>query len=144
MAAGPWLFTDASIASMLDGTFNVDGDTFKMALHISTGTQPAAGTTAWSALSDSQCTDTGYTAGGEACDLGVTGTDPVTVDIGTDPVWTAGAGGITAKWAVIYEVGGNVLCYCLLESGGANVTATEGNTLTVAAHTSGVFTVAKV
>jgi len=32
------------------------------------------------------------------------------------------------------------LCYCLLEAGGADVTVTTGNTLTVAAHASGVFT----
>jgi hypothetical protein len=45
-----------------------------------------------------------------------------------------------ARFAAIYEVGGRVLCYCLLDSTPANVTATAGNTLTVAANASGVFT----
>jgi len=58
-------------------------------------------------------------------------------------VWTATGGPITAKWAVLYEVGGDVVCYCLLESGGADVTATDGNTLTVTPHASGIFTLAK-
>jgi hypothetical protein len=35
-----------------------------------------------------------------------------------------------------------VFAYCLLDSAPANVTATTGNTLTVAAHASGVGTVA--
>ncbi len=47
-----------------------------------------------------------------------------------------------ARFAVIYESGGNVLCYCLLDSSPADVTATTGNTLTVAANASGVFTLA--
>lgn len=64
------------------------------------------------------------------------------MDISTDPVWTASGGSITARFAVIYEVSGNVLCYCLLDSTPADVTATTGNTLTVAAHSSGVFTLA--
>ena len=52
------------------------------------------------------------------------------------------AASITARFAVIYEVAGNVLCYALLDSTPADVTATTGNTLTVAAHASGVFTLA--
>ena len=65
------------------------------------------------------------------------GTTTVTVDIATDPVWTASGGSIVARFAAIYEVSGDVLCYCLLDSTPANVTATTGNTLTVAAHASG-------
>jgi hypothetical protein len=43
---------------------------------------------------------------------------------------------------VIYESGGDVLCYCLLDSTPADVTATTGNTLTIALHASGIFTLA--
>jgi hypothetical protein len=84
----------------------------------------------------------GYTTGGIAITLTLAGTTTVTVDISTDPVWTASGGSITARFAVIYEVGGNVLCYALLDSTPADVTATTGNTLTVAANASGVFTLA--
>ena len=66
----------------------------------------------------------------------------MTVDDPADAVWTASGGSITARFAVIYESGGNVLCYCLLDSTPADVTATDGNTLTVALNASGIFTLA--
>jgi hypothetical protein len=59
-----------------------------------------------------------------------------------DPVWTASGGSITARFAVIYEVSGTVLCYCLLDSTPADETATNGNTLTVTPNASGIFTLA--
>ncbi len=61
---------------------------------------------------------------------------------GTAPVWTAGSANLTAKYAAIYEVGGYVLCFCTLDSGGADVTATNGNTLTVGSTGGTVFTLA--
>jgi hypothetical protein len=57
-------------------------------------------------------------------------------------VWTASGGSITGKWAVIYEVAGNILLYCTLDSGGADVTATAGNTLTITPNASGLYTLA--
>ena len=65
--------------------------------------------------------------------------DRVTVDC-TDATWTASGGSIVARYAVIYEVGGNVLCYCLLDSTPADVTVTDTNTLTVTINASGLFT----
>jgi len=114
-----------------------------MALHLSTGTQPSATIVAWSELDSSEHANAnGYEDGGIAVALTLAGTTTVTVDVTTDPVWTASGGSIVARWAVIYEVGGNVLCYCLLDSAPADVTVTTGNTLTVAAHASGIFTLA--
>ncbi len=142
-AAGAWLFTDAGRTSLLDGTFDIDSDTWKMALHLSSGTQPAAGTTDWAGLDSSEHANAnGYLDGGKSIALSLSGTTTVKVDIDSDPVWTASGGSIVARWAVIYEVAGDVLCYCLLDDTPADVTATTGNTLTVAAHTSGVFTLA--
>ena len=142
MTAGPWTFTNAALTSILDGTFAIGTDTFKVALHTSSGTQPGASTTTWAGLSTSEVgtTNTGYTAGGEAVTLTLTGTTVKTVDFDTDPVWTAGSAGLTARWAVIYEVGGNVLCYSLLDDAPADVSVSDGNTLTVAANASGLFT----
>jgi hypothetical protein len=141
MAAGPWTFPDASRAKLLDGTFDVADDTFKMALFLSTSNLGTA-TTTFAGVTNEHAANNGYSAGGIAVDLTVSGTTTVTVDIATDPVWTASGGSIVARFAAIYEVGGDVLCYCLLDSTPANVTATTGNTLTVAAHASGVFTLA--
>jgi hypothetical protein len=142
MAAGSWTFTNGGRTSLLDGTFDIDSDTWKMALFLSTSNIGASSTTFAGLTNEHGTTNTGYTAGGNAITLTLSGTTTVTVDIATDPVWTAGSAGITARFAVIYEVGGNVLCYCLLDNTPADVTATSGNTLTVAAHSSGVFTLA--
>jgi hypothetical protein len=139
MPAGAWVFTNTGRTSLLNGTFDIDSDTWKMALFLSTSNIGAASTT-YAGLTNEHANANGYTTGGASIALTLSGTTTVTVDITTDPVWTASGGSIVARFAVIYEVGGNVLCYCLLDSAPADVTVTTSNTLTVAASGSGVFT----
>lgn len=139
MAAGAWTFTDGGRTKLLDGTFDIDTDSYKCALFLSTSNIGAASTT-YAGLTNEHANANGYTTGGISVTLTLAGTTTVTVDVGTDPVWTASGGSITARFAVIYEVGGNVLCYCLLDSTPADVTATDGNTFTVQVNASGVFT----
>ena len=142
MAAGTWTFTDAGRTDLLNGTFDLDTDTFLMALFLSTSNIGAASTT-YAGLTNEHANANGYTTGGQSLgSLTLSGTTTVTVDETTNPVWTASGGSITARFAVIYESGGRVLCYCLLDSTPADVTATDGNTLTVTFHASGVFTLA--
>ena len=141
MSAGSWLFTNTGRTSLIDGTFDIDSDTFKMALFLSTSNL-GAGSTTYASVTNEHANANGYLTGGKSITLVLSGTTTVKVDISTDPVWTASGGAITARFAGIYEVAGNVLVYCLLDSTPADVTATDGNTLTVAAHTSGVFTLA--
>jgi hypothetical protein len=141
MAAGAWTFPDSARTDLLNGTFDLDTDTWKMALFLSTSNIGAASTT-YAGVTNEHANGNGYTTGGIAITLTLSGTTTVTVDIQTDPVWTASGGSIVARFAAIYAVGGRVLCYCLLDSTPANVTATTGNTLTVAANASGVFTLA--
>jgi hypothetical protein len=131
MAAGAWTFTNGARTDITDGTLRIAADTYKMALFLS-----------YAGVTNEHANANGYTTGGISVDLTLAGTTTVTADIATDPIWTASGGSIVARFAVIYEVGGNVLCYCLLDSTPADVTATSGNTLTVAAHASGVFTLA--
>jgi hypothetical protein len=141
VAAGAWTFPDSARTDLLNGTFDIDSDTWKMALFLSTSNIGAASTT-YAGVTNEHANNNGYTTGGIAITLTLAGTTTVTVDISSDPVWTASGGPIVARFAVIYEVGGRVLCYCLLDDTPANVTATDTNTLTVAAHASGVFTLA--
>ena len=141
MAAGTWIFPNSARTDLLNGTFDIDTDSYKCALFLSTSNIGAASTT-YAGLTNEVAQANGYTTGGIAVVLTLAGTTTVTVDIQTDPVWTASGGSITARFAVIYEVGGRVLCYALLDSTPADVTATDGNTLTVAASASGVFTLA--
>jgi len=141
MAAGAWTLTNGGRTSLLDGTFDIDSDTHKMALFLSTSNIGAASTT-YAGLTNEHANENGYTTGGESVTLTLSGTTTVKVDVDTDPIWTASGGSIVARFAVIYEVSGNVLCYCLLDSTPADVTVTTGNTLTCAAHTDGVATLA--
>ncbi len=141
MAAGSWAFTNTGRTSLLDGTFDIDTDTWKMALFLSTSNIGAASTT-YAGLTNEHANANGYTTGGNTIVLTLSGTTTVTVDISSDPVWNASGGSIVARFATIYEVSGRVLVYALLDSAPADVTATNGNTLTVAAAVQGVMTLA--
>ena len=139
MAASAWAFTNGGRTSLLNGTFDIDSDTWKMALFLSTSNL-GSGSTTYAGVTNEVANGSGYTTGGESVTLTLSGTTTVTVDITTDPVWTASGGPITARFAAIYEVSGNILVYSTLDNTPADVTATDGNTLTVAANASGVFT----
>jgi len=142
MAAGAWTFPDGARTRLLNGTFDLDTDTFLMALFLSTSNIGAA-TTTYAGVTNEHANGNGYTTGGISMGpLTLSGTTTVTVDDPADAVWTASGGSITARFAVIYESGGDVLCYALLDSTPADVTATDGNTLTVALNASGIFTLA--
>ena len=136
MAAGAWQWTDSSRAKFFNGQFDVDTDALKCALFLSTSNIGAASTT-YAGVTNEHANANGYTTGGIACTGAVTGTTTVTLDSTTNPVWTASGGSITARFAVLYEVGGDVICYCLLDSTPADVTATSGNTLTLTFHANG-------
>jgi len=139
MAAGAWTFTNAGRTSLLDGTFDIDSDTWKCALFLSTS-NIGAGSTTYAGLTNEHAGNNGYTTGGIGITLTLSGTTTVTVDIATDPVWTASGGSIVARYAVIYEVSGVVLCYSVVDDTPADKTATDGNNFTVAANALGVFT----
>ena len=142
MAAGNWTFPDGARTRLLDGTFDLNTDTFLMALFLSTSNLGAA-TTTYAGVTGEHANANGYTTGGISMGpLTLAGTTTVTVDDPADAVWTASGGSITARFAAIYESAGDVLCYCLLDSTPADVTATTGNTLTVALNASGIFTLA--
>ena len=142
MAATVWTFTNEGRTLLLNGTFDLDTDTFLVALFLSTSNIGAASTT-YAGVTNEHANANGYTTGGVSIGaLTLAGTSTVTVDDPADVVWTASGGSIIARFAVIYESGGRVLCYCTLDDTPADVTATNGNTLTIAFHSSGIFTLA--
>ena len=141
MAAGNWTFTNTTRTKFLNGQFVWNADSLKIALFLSTSNIGAASTT-YAGVTNEVAAANGYTTGGITASPGtLAGTTTVTADITTDPVWTASGGSITARFAVLYEVAGDVVCYCLLDSTPADVTATTGNTLTISTP-SGIFTLA--
>ena len=140
MAAGTWTFTNAGRTSLLNGDFDLDTDTFLIALFLSTSNIGASSTT-YAGLTNEHANANGYTTGGISLGtLDLSGTTTVTVDDSSTPTWTASSGSIVARLAVIYKASGNVLCYCLLDDSPADVTATDTNTLAINFNASGVFT----
>lgn len=138
MAAGAWVTPNAARTSLLDGTFDLDSDTFKMALFLSTS-NIGSGSTTYAALTNEHANGNGYATGGESVTLSLSGTSTVTIDC-TDVTWTASGGPITARYAVVYEVGGRVLAFALLDDTPGDVTATDGNPLEIVISASGLFT----
>ena len=62
-AAGSWTFTNGGRTRLLNGTFDIDTDTFKIALFQSTSNIGAASTT-YAGLTNEVASANGYTTGG--------------------------------------------------------------------------------
>jgi len=143
MAAGAFVLTNTARTKIMNGQFDLDTDTYKMALFTSASNLSTASTTYAGVTSEVGTTNTGYTTGGiTVSPLVLSGTTSVTVKVTTNPVWTAGSANLIAKWVALYESGGDVVCFATLDSGGADVPTTSGNTLTVDCTTGPIFTVA--
>ncbi|PVB19727.1 hypothetical protein [Mycobacteroides abscessus] len=130
MTAGNWTFTNGGRTRLLNGTFDIDSDTFRVALVTSTS-NIGPSTTTWAGVTNEVANGNGYTTGGIAVTLVLSGTTSVTASFSSNPTWTASGGSITARWAVLYELGGDVLCYVLLDNTPADVVTTNGNSLTI-------------
>lgn len=151
MAAGKWKVYDLAKLRLADGTFDMDNAALglTMALFLSTSNAEtlSVGTGVYGDLTNEHANANGYTTGGIALTgetwLNAAGTS--TFDC-NDVVWTASGGSIVARFAVIYcnatvnTIVKPLLCVSLLDVTPANVTATTGNTLTIAINASGVFT----
>lgn len=144
MAAATITFYNDFREALGDGRIDLDNDTFKLALCTSSYTPNAETHTGYSDLTNEVANGNGYTTGGETL-TSVTWTQStatVTFDA-DDVVWTASGGSITARYAILYDdtdTNDCLVAYILLDSAPADVTATDGNTLTVAWNASGIFT----
>jgi hypothetical protein len=144
MAAGIWTPTNSTRTDILAGNV-APGSGYKVAL-VTSGSNISPSSTTWAAVTSEVGTvSTGYATGGIAVTLVNAGTTSVALYFSSNPVWTAGTANLTAHWAVLYKVGGDVVAFCLLDAGGADVTVTSTNTLTVNSNNSAgnpVFTLA--
>lgn len=122
-----------------DGTFDLDGDTLKIALFTSSYT-PDATDIVFADLS-SEVSGTGYTAGGATLASPTWNRSGGTATLdAADPQWTTAS--FTARYAVVYKSGtANALVnplICLLDFG-SDKTVTSG-TFTVSFNASGILT----
>ncbi|MFP1634077.1 hypothetical protein ACLB6G_20295 [Zhengella sp. ZM62] len=135
MAAGTFTLYDHVAEIIGDGSIDLDNDTFKIALVTSSYTPSAAHTT-WSQVSSNEVADgNGYTTGGASlASVTWAQTSGAAKFDSNDQVWTASGGSIAARYAVIYDdtsATDLLLGYLLLDTTPADLTATDGNTLTV-------------
>lgn len=150
MAAGPWVtYDNAQELFGLDhgGLANL---TFKIALFTSSSNANTGTHEEYGDLDNEVAAGNGYTTGGEEiADIAWSETSGTAALTWTTPVvWTASAGNIVARFAVVYidgTVGGftdPVVARCLLDSTPADVTVTPPNTLTINPGT-GILTLAR-
>ena len=134
---------------LLDGTLDLNTNTFKVTLHSSAYTPNAATHSVLAHTTGELATANGYTNGGKLL------VNPsLTNSLGTvkwnadNLVWTASSGSIVARYAVISAIGtlngttNPLIAYITLnDNGGAqDVTVTDGNTLTLQWNTNGILT----
>ena len=146
MPAGNFIVFNRSKLKLGNGTFDLDTQTFKMALTTSSQALAATfvGTSTdcrYADLTAEVASGGGYTTGGKTLSATWTqATGTITFDC-DDQAWTSST--ITAKYAVIYADNTNddLLCFVDLDTGGGSVSTVSG-TLTVTINASGVFTLA--
>ena len=144
MAAGAWNVYDKFPLYMGDGTIDMDGDTFHVALFLSTSN---AATLTNDELGDltNEVSGSGYARDTSNTISWSESSGVITFDITTDPQYTASGGSITARFGVIFDdtpssPADPLVAECLLDSTPADVTVTDGNTLTIQIAAAGVFT----
>jgi len=150
MAAGKWKLYEIAKEAIAKGLIDLDSDTFRINLYLDTSnadTLAKATIANMSQITNQVATAFGYTQNAKGVTLSVVESGGVvTVDETTNPVWTANGGSITARFAVIYKyvddtpANNTPLAVCLLDTTPADITATDGNTLTITMNVSGVFT----
>ena len=139
MTAAAWTPTNSSITKLFNGQFDIDSDSWKVALFLSTSNIGASSTT-YAGVTNELANGSGYTTGGVAVTLVLSGTNPVKIDFSVDPVWTASGASLTFRYGVLYEVGGDVLAYSLLDTTPADTVVVDGNEYTLRAHaTNGIL-----
>lgn len=143
MAASITLY-DSWVQKMLEATNLATPDTFKVGLTTSTYSPNA---TTHDELADitNELSGNGYARQTMTLNLSRSG-GTYTFDA-SDVVFTATGGSLVARYAFIYNdtpTGDPLVAYVLLDTTPADITVTDGNTLTLVWNASGIFTVAKV
>lgn len=144
MAADAWIIHDRFKEFMGDSTIDMDGDSFALRLYLSTSNIASTSVGDATTATNEHANANGYTTGGNSLSS-VTwnrATNTVTFD-SADSVFTASGGSIVARFAAIVDTTttpDEIVAHVLMDNAPADVTATDGNTLTIQMNASGIFT----
>lgn len=132
MTASAWSVTSEFRTKLAEAGFAnlTASSTFKLALFTSSSNIGSSSTT-YAGLTNEVANANGYTTGGAAITLAASGTATVTLTPTANVTFTASGGSIVARFAVIYQTSGDVVAWCTLDNTPADVTVTNGNTLTI-------------
>lgn len=151
MAAGKFKVYDLAKKRLMDGTFDLDSNSFKAALFTSaSNANTLSGSNILADLTNEVANANGYTTGGVAL-TGVTWTQVAGTTTfsytGSSLTWTASGGSIVGRFLVIYANGtlngfvNPILAICLLDTTPGDITISNGVTFTLNPNGSGAFTV---
>lgn len=133
-----------------DGTFDMDGNTFKALLLTSSYTPDVENDDILADISAAEvASGNGYTTGGNTLGSVTWTRSTVTVTFdAADTAWTGATSGFVARYLAIYASGtlnahvNPLVGYMILDSAPADVSFAAGNTVTVVWNASGIFTLA--
>lgn len=141
MAASAWVVYGSAIEKIGNKIIDLDLDTFKLMI-LGDGYTPNAGV--HDEVADLLDQSANYTQPTLTPVWSRSGTTN-TFDETSNPTITATGGAMTVKYAVIFDdtvVGDPLIAFCDLNSGGAELAVSEGDSFTVNMHASGVFRIA--
>lgn len=134
MAAQKFLIYDSFKEYAGDGTIDLDTDTIKMALFLSTSNCATLTHDEYGDLTNEHANGNGYTTGGVTLpNIAWTRSGAKTVFTSDPAEWTASGGAITARFAVLYDnvtrsgITNPLLAYSLLDDTPADHSAADGN-----------------
>lgn len=144
MAAGAWTFYNISKKKLMDGSIDLDTNTFRMSLYTSASNAATLTLSTRTSVTSEVTEAFGYSSSGKPL-------ASVTWAVGASAtewrwncaaiVWTASGGSISnVKYAVIWQSSGvadKLVCFCQLST--AQFTVTSGNTLTITPSANGIF-----
>lgn len=144
MAAGAWSFYNIAKKKLMDGSIDLDTNTFRMSLYTSASNAATLTLSTRTSVTNEVTEANGYSSSGKPLASVTWATGASASEYRWNAaaiVWTAGGGSIAnVKFAVIWQSSGvadKLVCFSQLST--AQFTVTSGNTLTITPSANGIF-----
>jgi len=146
MAANPWFMYGEAQKLVLDGTIDLDTDSFRMVLVDNTYVLNQSTDALWSAISADEITGTGYTANGKAITPTIARSGLVTTFDCDDQSWASSTLANVAYAVIVRDAdsngalaAGDIPMFAMELEAGGSVSTTSG-TLAITISATGVYT----